>query len=87
MGIDPSCLRLAPMPLKGFMRDVVRPIEVITLSVLAWKAPQDFRDDDKLPGSKSPVIGQCNKRVTHVEQSKGDNVDLSPEKIYKSWGW
>ncbi|XP_040989006.1 uncharacterized protein LOC121236635 [Juglans microcarpa x Juglans regia] len=39
MGIDAIRLQPAPMPLKGFSKDMVQQIETITLSVLAGSAP------------------------------------------------
>ncbi|KAF5472227.1 hypothetical protein F2P56_008964 [Juglans regia] len=40
MGISLDRLHPAPMPLKGFMGDVVQPMRAITISVLAGKAPK-----------------------------------------------
>ncbi|KAG6703160.1 hypothetical protein I3842_07G071200 [Carya illinoinensis] len=40
LGINLNRLRLAPMPLKGFIRDIVQPMGAITISLLARKAPR-----------------------------------------------
>lgn len=40
MGISPDRLHSAPVPLKGFVGDIVQPIWVITLFILAGKTPR-----------------------------------------------
>lgn len=67
IGINPDHLHSAPMPLNEFSRDVVQPIRVITLSVLARKAPTTSMTMIDFCYGKDIVLIQYNIGVTNAE--------------------